>query len=123
MGADAFHAVIGDRRGSGRVDPPDRRWWRGLDGDPGFRVAVEVLDDCFARGLRWMEIAPDEMVGPWRLYVAPAPDAPWTWGDDVSRDLCLLDYQRDRIMQLWEAGELLVPPSNGVVIGGWLWEL
>ena len=117
---DAFTAVLGDRRGSGRVDPPHPRWWRALGDDPRCRRVVEVLDNAYATGLRWMEIVPDPETGPWRLHLRATDDALWELG--VDHDLGLLDYHRDRIMQLWDAGELVSPPSSGAVLAGWLWE-
>ena len=119
MSADPFNAVMGDRRGSGRLDPPDPRWWLALAKDPRWWRVLDVLNDCYARGLRWMATVPARTDGPWRLYTKSAPDARWTWGDSSRDDLVLSDEQRDRIEALWEAGELTDRGS----LSGWLWEL
>jgi hypothetical protein len=119
--SDAFSDAMGDRRGSGRLDPLGTCWWRALESDPRGAAVAAFLDDAYARGLRWIEIVSDpKNEAPRRAFVSTT-DGPVIFqrGD---RDHAIDDDEDDLIADRCRAGELIAPPSSNAILAGWLWE-
>jgi hypothetical protein len=127
---DPFSDVMGRQRGSHREDPLppappalEPGWWRAMSDDPRFLPLVKFLDDCWKAGLRWAEVLRADEAGPGGIYAYPSNyDRDVDYDRADPRDLDLLDYHRDRLLELWPGVQLLTPPPAGGIHGGWLWD-